>query len=285
MKPWIKLIILGIFCYAVFAALLVPVAKLYEWAGPVKGLETSGLQGNLVSGSAAQIKLKKYRVAALNWNFRPSGLLMARMAYDVTFVYEGQEMAGQVAASLFGTIYVSDFKGEISGPELKKLLNNKQLKSTVIGGEFQAIIDNLVFSDQTVTDIDAKIRWKDAKVSTDFGSPYMGTLQGAITANPDDGIMAVLSDPGKVLGLKANVQWSVDGKYTVKGTMKAKEELPQEIAALSVFIGGKQENGQTAFETTGQKPYPLVPPVVAAPAVAGQPPKGAPTTPPSGPKR
>jgi general secretion pathway protein N len=259
MKQWIKLVVFGVVAYIVFAAVMTPVAKLYELAGPVKGLEVGGLQGNLLSGSATSLSYKNYRASALSWEMTPLSLVTGKLGFDLTFLFEGEEMKGHAAASLFGRLYVSEFTGAVSGATVKKLANNKMMRAVDLGGQFQAIVDNIELDGNgSVYNLDAKVRWKDAKVSSSFGSPYLGTLMAAVTANEGDGLMARLTDPGKVLGLKADAKWGRDGKYAVKGTMKAKEELPKEVAAVSGLMGGKPIDGQTAFELNGTAKYQLI---------------------------
>lgn len=263
-----NLVLVGALVFAGSLLLNAPVALLHAKFAPPNngsGLQPSGLDGTISEGRASSLLLNGVPLLAnLRWQFKPLGLLLARLAFHVESSGD-LTMDGSVAKPFFGGLNIDGLRA--TGP-LKDLLSLTGDVGVPVAGQFGLKLDNARIRSGFVSSVEGEVtlnavKWTLAKDPVVLGDFLMrvGTEKNLITAKIEP-----LSGP---LDVGGEIRVKTDRSYEIDVQVKAKPNAEPLVQNLVRSLGQPDTQGYFHIRSAGNLGG-------AAPAAASP----APTSPP-----
>ena len=92
---WPAATALGIVAYLLFLLYSLPAQHVVGWfeeSASAQGLSLTDITGTVWSGSAERISYQRTPLGRLEWDFKPSRLLLGKLAYDIELRDTGQQL-------------------------------------------------------------------------------------------------------------------------------------------------------------------------------------------------
>ena len=92
---WPAATALGIVGYLLFLLHALPTHHVAGWleeTASAQGVSLAGVTGTVWSGSAEHLSYQRSPLGRLEWDFRPSRLLLGKLAYDIELRDTGQQL-------------------------------------------------------------------------------------------------------------------------------------------------------------------------------------------------
>lgn len=241
--------------YLIALVIQIPIRQVLAWIEPLpEKIQVYGPQGTIFSAQAALIQKDELRFEQFSWKFRPELLFTGKIAGDVSF-HNSDETRGaaQINYPIFGAPHLTNTRLRFPVKTIESYFSPMPInlngwvsveldylagidKLNIVG---QTRIENLIFTGTTTTPFgDFLIVW---------------------TTNPD-----AENNPGTILGkitdqngpLQLNAEINIDhaGAWRFNGTIIPRENAPQEITQMLIFLGQPDPEGKYSVSWDGQLP-------------------------------
>ena len=234
-----------------FLANGIPASQLHRLLGDHAGLQLSGLNGSLWSGSAKQFQFRTLQANDLTWSFNVLPLLLASLSADLAIQDPALELQGTLAKSLSGALSISDLTGKISLVQIASQLPNPLIAQTIHGGTATLAIEEMEFDQGLISYVDGTLQLDDVQIAVP--NPIsLGSLAIQLSNN-EQGIIANIQDQGKgALTLQAQATLLADGKYSLRGLVGTKDPKAVDLQNMLRLLGKPDAEGRFAINFTGR---------------------------------
>lgn len=199
-----------------------------------QNLQLEGVAGTLWQGTAARAAVivdgKRFVLGRLSWRLEPLSMLRLSPAVHVTSVWGSQRFDGRVSLGLGGTASLEDVSLQLDVRFLRNLL------PLYVGGQVQVTVPEAQIDNRQLTDIEARIVWRDAVWAARQGDVALGNY--ALDVSGSDGAVTgsviTLSGPLVVSGDLAleGRDWQVD--LEISGPAVANEGLRPSLMLFGI---------------------------------------------------
>ena len=244
-KRW-HWIVLGVVVYLTFLIAYIPaiyVASIVEKQsnGEVRLYNVSG---TLFEGNASVLEAKGVRINNLDWTLSPWALLIARASLDIQggAMRDAEQIYIDTDASikLFSPEHFTLSDTTLLVPA-KSALSQFALPIAVTAeGRFRLDLEKLKMHPQC-TDLQGKGAWLNAEIDMPQRAVNLGSFEANMSCA--DGAFTVQVLPENSLQLKADIVVDATGDYSIDGTFKPDDSLPQDIQLGAESFFSKNEQG------------------------------------------
>lgn len=237
---WLGL--LGLVAYLVFLIVSLPAAqawKLIDGQVPVKAF---GLNGTVWEGSAAVVLQAARRIEALQWDLRPSRLLLGRLDANIQARLPGGRIRSDVSLSP-GSVAARQVRFEMPAPELVQWAGFRQQLPVRLEGQFDAVLRELLVDGKQIEKVDGLVGWNNAVIR--FGSAPLPLGDLALRLEPaTGGTNGTLTSQGGTIDVGGTMRLSPDGRFVMDLAVKAQGEISEDtrraMALLRIPADGSQ---------------------------------------------
>ena len=240
---------------------LAPVNKIAPRVLPAEsGIAFYELTGSVLSGRAGEVHARGVAAKDLQWQLKPSRLLLGRLAADVRVSASSKNLSednawleARVSKPLFGdTVKVRDVHAAVP---LSALQGPLKIPFLPVDGQLLANLDEIQLSGNMPTHIIGTIQlnnaiWKLGKPAAigDFEAT-LSTENGNIFANIAESDSAAIS-------LIAAAQIKPDRSYSTDAQIKPKASTPTALANQIKTLGRTDKQGWYSLKQSGTLPLP-----------------------------
>ena len=209
-------------------------------------LEVEGISGTLWKGRADEVRVNGRRLGALEWRWRPSALLGARLGFQLAWS-AGPEWVSLALGLRRGSLQARDVRGQFEADRLQRLFDLPLL----LNGSVELDVAELEYSrDAGFRTLRGSLGWRDAAGGLPRPMPlghYRIELEG------DDGrlLARVASGPESSLEASGFADWHPASGYRVELNLRAgADAAPALISALDA-LGPRQPDGGYRLRRAG----------------------------------
>ena len=251
MKRVIGYVVFAVTLYVAFLLVTFPADRAYALVKhrlPPR-IQLYGLEGSVWHGHADVAQLGQYRVAPLNWQYRPAGLLVGRIDVKVQFNEGAGRASAVVGLSRGGDVRLSDVDAALPASELVQML---RLPLVQVDGELSAKLDSLQIKASHLTALNGTLTWNDAGVLKPQ-SYQLGGLEARF--NTDNNVIkGTLKDKGGKLSLDGLVTVKPDGAYQLNANVGTRDSSQPALNRLINSLGRQGPGGKVAVKYSGKLP-------------------------------
>jgi len=203
---WIRYGLFAVFVYLAALAVTVPAARVYDWLGPVEGIQLGSLTGTVWQGEAQVALPEGERLNRLSWQFRPSGLLGGQGVFDLSARHAAGQATLAAGIGLDGNVVLRDVSLELdaAAPAVTRL-TGFDWRGRITGG-----FSRVHIQEGRVVSARGRVMWQDAAVVLADVVP-IGQLVADV--GEKDGELAIrLSDTGGPLAVDGNLHRDQPGR-------------------------------------------------------------------------
>ena len=231
------------------AALLAtaPARLLLAWlpeqvrVADVAGTLWSGRAGPLQAGGGP-------RIERVEWEWRPSGLLLGRMEYKVEVKAFGGHAGFDAGLGPFGGPVLEKVQGAWPAASIGPLL---PVKGIALGGRLEVALERLVLEEGWPVEIEGSLHWRDAALVSPF-SFRLGGFQ-AVPALAEDGRLRLdISDDGGALDADGEAVLSRDRSYRLDLRIRARASAAPGLADSLKLLGNPDARGFYRLHLSGR---------------------------------
>ena len=247
----IKLILMFFLFYVVSLLITLPAEKAISFIPKHTGIKVAQASGTLWQGKALQLTYKKeLQVQELDWQFDWSALSHLQLKIDVRFKNGMHAMSGKGFILLgFSGFSVEDLVVDSSAAEL---LSYRQLAVPVeVSGDVSLVIKNASQGSPYCQELDGYLIWNDAKINSEMGDVDLDSAHIDLSCSEGQ-IVADVKQKSEQLTTTANFLLEEKGLYQVQGLVKAGDKLEPALKDALLWIGGKNQAGETIFQFNGK---------------------------------
>ncbi len=209
-------------------------------------LEVAGLSGSAWKGRADDVRLNGRPLGALEWRWRPSALLGARLGFQLVWS-EGPDRLDLALGLRPGSLQANDIRGHVAADRLQRLFDLPLL----LDGTFELDVAELGYAgDAGFRNLQGTLAWHDAA----GGLPRPMTLgHYRLELQDDDGrlLARVASGPESALEALGFADWHPVSGYRVELDLRAGAgAAPGLINALDT-LGPRQPDGKYRLRRAG----------------------------------
>ncbi len=249
---WTAAIALGIVSYLAFLLFHLPAEQATGWfsgSASAQGLILEGPSGTLWSGTAERVSYQRKPLGQLKWSFKPSRLLLGKMAYDIELQETGQQLQAIFLTGLGDSYRLQDIDALLLARQLPEWL---QLRGVRIDGKLRATELDLSFSQDRLIAAEGSLQWLDGALTSPM-TLVVGDLQADLSTDDDSGdIQARIRDIKGAIGVQAEVRLNPDGNFQLQGTLKPGEKADPGLTGALQAIGRRQPDGSIQLKYTGR---------------------------------
>lgn len=240
-----RLVAIGIVTLLIGILALFPARVAYQWFAP-PGVQVSGLQGTIWSGSAVGGAVNGVYFRDLRWQFKPLRLMQGHLAYTIDLLPDGGFLAGDVGVGLGGDIHLNDLRGSIP---LKLLAGPTGLRG--LGGTANADITRLHLSDGLPVEAVGNLDVIGLLLPLVAPAP-LGTFRAEFLEDASGDIVGSVQDTGAVIELVGRIVLKENRAYEFLGRIAANADTPPQIRQQLQFLGTPNDRGQYELRLEGQ---------------------------------
>jgi general secretion pathway protein N len=210
-------------------------------------LQAGAMSGTAWKGRANDVRVNGRSLGDLEWRWRPSDLLGARLGFQLAWSGASSERLDLALGVRPGSLIVRDFRGTFEAARVQRLFDLPLL----LDGTVDVDVDRLRYSDASgFGSLQGTLAWRDAA----GGLPRpMALGHYRLELEDDDGrvIASVDSAPGAPLDALGYVDWHPLTGYRLELELRAGEgAAPALIGALDT-LGPRQPNGAYRLRRAG----------------------------------
>jgi len=239
-----RLVLLGVFVFVAGLIVLFPARVAYSLFAP-EPLRLSGLDGTLWSATAREGEIAGLYLRDVEWRFRPSQLVLGRVAVDFSVSPGGGFLEGGVALSPGGTVRFSVLQGAVSIAAVQGLMPTPGIE-----GNVRLDMAGLTLENGFPTAADGSVEII-GLVARGLSPSPIGDFRAELTSG-DDAVTGSIEDLGGALDVAASFRLSRDRNYELTGLVAATPQAPPAIVEQLRFLGSENERGQRPFRFEGQ---------------------------------
>jgi general secretion pathway protein N len=246
MKFW-QGITLGVIAYLVLLVATAPAARVLPLLRPVlPGVQLSGIDGTVWSGSAVQAVAGNVQLQQLQWKFRPFALLAGTTEIKVRGKLQGRNLRARVGQRWFGHRYLSDVQGAVPAQHVLDWARAKQVN---VQGHLEFELEDVRWSEARLPAVAGVVTWSPASVVAPVELAF-GTARLETGMGEGGGSRGKLTSSGGNLLVEADVEADPGGDYRLNAQIRQQGDVPQAVANfLSTFT--EDRNGSYHFEWSG----------------------------------
>jgi general secretion pathway protein N len=249
---WTATIALGIVSYLAFLLLYLPAQQVAGWfsdTASAQGLILERPNGTLWSGTAERVSYQRKPLGQLKWSFKPSRLLLGKLAYDIELQETGQQLEGVFLAGFGDTYRLQNVDALLLARQLPEWL---QLHGVRIDGKLRTSQLDLSFTQERLVAAEGSLQWLDGALDSPLNLD-LGDLQAELSTDDDSGdIQARISDIKGTIGVQAEVRLKTDGNFQLQGTLKPGEKADPGLTGALQAIGRRQPDGSIQLKYDGR---------------------------------
>lgn len=251
MKRVISYAAFAVVAYVVFLLVNFPADRAYALVKShlAPRIQLYGLEGSVWHGHADVAQLGQYRLAPLNWQYRPAGLLAGRVDVKVQLERGAGRASAVVGVSPGGNIHLADVDVAIPAGELVQML---RLPLVQVSGEVDARLDSVQLQASRIAELNGTLTWNKAQVLKP--QPYqLGGLE-AVFNTDNDVVKGTLRDKGGPLQVDGLVTLKPDGTYQVNANVGTRDNSQPTLNRLINSLGRQRPGGKVAVSHSGKMP-------------------------------
>jgi general secretion pathway protein N len=238
------LIATGVLAFVAAFVAMFPARVAYDWFVP-PGVQVSGLEGSIWSGSATEASVAGLYLRDLNWRLRPLRLLTGQLAARIEASPSSGFLEGDVAVGFGGDIALANVNASLPLSEFAAVARVPGLAGNA-SIQFQEleVRDGLpVVAVGTLTVADLVAPMVDA-------SPIGGYRAEFFT--DDNAVVASVEDVNGVFDLAGSLTISSDRNYQFVGKVASTDKTSEKLRKQLRFLGSANERGQHDIRLEGQ---------------------------------
>ena len=238
----------GALAYLSFLAVTLPASYLNGWlASRFPEVQLVGLDGTLLMGKAAQLRLQSLSLGTLSWRFDWLALVTASYGYHFEIVDSDRSLEGRLDAR-FGRLYLRDLKGHIPLAALDRWL---PLPPHSLSGNLAVDLKALELKDSRLTAAEGDVSLENANLTWPAAFA-LGSFRADISDAGNGGITARIADSVSPLELHSDLTLDRDGHYHLAGTLAAHNPGDAGSQKLLAYMGSPDATGHYPFDFSGQ---------------------------------
>jgi len=245
MRKPLLLVAVGAILLLLFLLMLWPARVAVGWLLP-ENVALSGLRGTVWQGTATQLNIDGHPIGALSWDARLFSLLGGRPRWQIELSRASGFARAEVAVTTGGSVTVADLTG---ASPLDGIADLVELAGT--GGNLTLNLPILELEDGMLTALAGRVV-VDSLSPIGLTDVDLGTLELDVPADqspPFNGTLSAVSGP--LIVEDGRLELQADGRYTVSGRVKARDDAPQDIRQGMQFLGAPDPNGFYPFLQRG----------------------------------
>jgi general secretion pathway protein N len=209
-------------------------------------LEVEGISGTLWKGRADEVQVNGRRLGALEWRWRPSALLGARLGFQLAWS-EGPEWLDLALALRRGSLSARDLRGQVEADRLQRLFDLPLL----LDGTVELDVAELGYADDAgFRNLRGTLAWRDAAGGLPRPLP-LGHYR--IELEDDDGrlLARVASEPESPLEALGFADWHPVSGYRVELDLRARADAAPALVSALDTLGPRQPDGGYRLRRAG----------------------------------
>lgn len=238
------LIVAGVLTLFLALVILFPARVAFNWFAP-PGVNLSGIDGTVWSGTANHMSIEGTYVADIRWRAMPLKLITGKMAVAVSGKFASGFVETDLALGFGGDIYLTNLAGSFPVQSLERSIG-----MTGLQGVLNVQFDYLHFSDGVPIEANGTAAVSGLLIPLVSRTPMGGFRAEFFTQVA--GIGASVEDTDGVIDLAGSLEISDDGNYQFLGLIAAKPATPPQVKEQMRFLGSPNERGQYELRLEGQ---------------------------------
>jgi general secretion pathway protein N len=242
------LILLGLVAYIVFLLISLPAAQAWAWFGGQVPVQAFGISGTVWQGQAALVSQQDRRLEAVQWEVRPSSLLLGQLRANVQARMADGRLRGDVAVSPGGRFTARQLRLDMPATELVQWAG---LSLPVrVEGQLDTLMQDLVVNGPRIIRADGLVSWHGAAIS--FGSSALPLGNLALRLEPGaDGTSGVLTSHDGPIEIGGKLNMTPDGKFVMDLAVQVVGELPDDVLPSMKLLGIPADGRQVHARMSG----------------------------------
>ncbi len=245
MRKPLLLVAFGAILLLLFLLMLWPARVAVGWLLP-ENVALSGLRGTVWQGTATQLSIDDHPIGALSWDARPFSLLSGRPRWQIELSRDSGFARADVAVTAGGSVAVADLT---AASPLAGIADLVPLAGT--GGNLTLNLPVLELEDGMLTALAGRVV-VDALSPIGLTDVDLGTIELQVPADqspPFNGALSAVSGP--LIVEDGRLELQTDGRYSVSGRVKARDDAPENIRQGLQFLGAPDPSGFYPFLQRG----------------------------------
>ena len=246
MKRSLRIVALGLGCFALALLLRTPAEFAYYYLGHRLPGQLFDISGTVVKGQARGLAGNEILLENVRWTLRPGALFKGRLEYGTKLVVGDGKLRARAALTWDGAYHLTEVEGNVA---LAPLLPGAVPIAGDIDGRLSPNLELLRIDDGALQAVRGQIRvnflvWLQP-------SPLMlGNFLAEAEGDGPPWQMAVRDDGGP-LRLTGRANLSGDGRFEFDGLASARDEQGAVPGILNA-LGTADKDGQRRIQFTGQ---------------------------------
>ncbi|MCC6301960.1 MAG: type II secretion system protein N [Gammaproteobacteria bacterium] len=249
MKRMLVYGLLAACAYMVFLILQLPAAQLYAWLQPRVGAPVQLYQvgGTLWNGHAVTAIAGKTRIETPAWRFRPRGLLLGHVEYELTGTLARAPLVAVVGRGLGAPLYADDVRFSLP---LDQALRFFGLQDIGLDGQFRVDLRHLEIKAGKIAALEGTLSVADAAFSAPAGV-VLGSAAMRLESNGDI-IKGILKDNGGPLQADGVLIYQPNGEYQLTLGLSARDPNDVQLRQALRFLGPPNAAGKVSLNRRGR---------------------------------
>jgi general secretion pathway protein N len=275
MMRWPAATALAIAGYLFFLLYNLPAQHVVGWfsGGNQLPLTLQGISGTVWSGEAEQVSYQRKPLGQMEWHFKPSRLILGKLAYGIELKQAGQQLQGTFITGFGNSVRLEEVDALLLASQLPEWLRSLALITTggaedlllanqlpgwlqqrqiSVDGKVRAQQLDLAFTDGQLTAAEGSLQWLEGAVRSPLNLS-VGDLQADLTTDEASGdITAAVRDLKGSVAIQADVSLKPDGNFQLKGKLKPGDKADPGLSGALQAIGRRQADGTILINYAGK---------------------------------
>ncbi|MEJ2466596.1 MAG: type II secretion system protein N [Candidatus Thiodiazotropha sp.] len=251
MMRWPAATALAIAGYLFFLLYNLPAQHVVGWfsGGNQLPLTLQGISGTVWSGEAEQVSYQRKPLGQMEWHFKPSRLILGKLAYGIVLKQAGQQLQGTFITGFGNSVRLEEVDALLLASQLPEWLQQRQIR---VDGKVRAQQLDLAFTDGQLTAAEGSLQWLEGAVQSPLNLT-VGDLQADLTTDEASGdITAAVRDLKGSVAIQADVSLKPDGNFQLKGKLKPGDKADPGLSGALQAIGRPQADGTILINYAGK---------------------------------
>lgn len=248
----VKKILLGLFIYLCFMLVFLPAKVVYDFLPIPEQITINHINGTIWHGTAQTLNIDNHQLEQIQWDFRPSQLLLGKIVFALKIGDRTSEVKGdgRLSYSLAG-FSISDLK--LTLPSAFLLADRPLPMNTQVLGDIKLDIINFSQGLPWCDSLSGRLIVNKLNVANAFGDFPLGNIELGLGC--DEGKLSVDAQPkNNQLGFSGNLTLAEGGKFLLKGKIKETDSQPKSLRQALIFLGRPDKQGYYSIRYSGAIP-------------------------------
>ena len=250
MKRIAGYIMLALVSYLVFVAMTFPAQRALSMAlKETQGVFVGNVSGTVWDGRISHLQVAGQDFHRVKWELELLPMMWGQLALNFSFDGEGRAGTGVLGLNSDGSITLESLKARVPVAEIDQYLNLAPIK---FGGMADLQFEHLAILGNRITAADGVLLWQQSGTTAPT-SMQLGDLSATLSTGEDGIIQGVIKDEGEngPLELEGIVKLQPDGKYELRGKLRARDSAGPDVARGISILGRQGNDGRIALEFDG----------------------------------